>query len=197
MQKLHGVVECVLTTYQGGEGSLAHSDNLKLDKTSFLFCLRFAEQRMVAISDPQCAKLAGGHANWPYSDGMIIFGAHLATAMARFRPLRYSDPPSVDRRADIIDEQILFHINDIFALECGWVVGRWFLRHKDPGYVAGQNQLANENDRITAEQKAIYFDVMSLRTWRKKAQNMFQYMATEGADVATLVFFYDGLLSLR
>ncbi len=168
-------------SFCGNEVRVSREEDVRLDRTIFRLCLDFASKRLNVISQcDESGSSQSGYAEWPFIDAMILFGAELGAAIVRFRPLQFSKEPP-------LDHPIIPYINELFALEFGWIVGNWMIYHRDhPGFID-----KSEDDHL----KYIFRDMMSLRSMGKKAQNMFQFHVTNGADSSVLAVFYDSVLS--
>lgn len=178
--QIAGIVLGIYSTRFRNHTGFFGSGGVRLDSVVFRLCLDFAAKRLSIIRKGEKSDGASisGHVEWPHIDNMILFGAELGATVVRFRPLQFgSDPPQ--------DEPILLHINELFALEFGWVVSNWMIRHRDNAEFFHKGC----SDKLGY----IIRDIMMLRSMGRKAQNMFQYHVTEGGNSSVLALFYDNL----
>ncbi|HIJ85095.1 MAG: hypothetical protein HW380_2736 [Magnetococcales bacterium] len=159
----------------------ADSSDIRLDGTVFRLCLDFTARRLTIIQfggQASSEASVSGHAEWPHTDSMTLFGAEVGASIVRFRPLQFVG--KIEPR-----DPLLLYINELFALEFGWVVCNWMIRNRDD-----KEFFYKKKEELF---KHIIHDVMSLRTMSKKVKNMFQFLATEGASSSVLAVFYDSL----
>ncbi|MEO5369073.1 MAG: hypothetical protein H7833_03255 [Magnetococcus sp. DMHC-1] len=152
---------------------------IRLNQTLFMYCLERAARKL-PVHPPnhvRGAGASGGTAELPHVDGMFIVGSYVAAAISRMRPLQFVSEPSPN-------DTVLLHINDVFALEYGWLVSLWLVRHHDiPGYPGTSKKIFDD----------LSWDLLAFRSWWEKAQSMFQYLSLENPDPLPLAIFYNSL----